>query len=81
MKKLKTILAEVLGINEQGITEETSPRTVDSWDSFNGLMLVSELENNFNVKFTMDEVVAVKNVKDIKDALQRHGVQLPHDDV
>ena len=39
-------------------------------------MLVSELENEFNVQFTMDEVTSVKCVKDIKEALKKHGVNL-----
>ena len=76
MKRLKQILSKVLEIDEDQITEETSPDNVETWDSFNGLMLVSELENVFNVKFTMDEVTAVKCVKDIKEALKKHGVQL-----
>lgn len=76
MKRLKAILSKVLGIEEDKITDDTSPDNVEAWDSFNGLMIVSELESNFNVKFTMDEVTAVKRVKDIKDALNRHGVVL-----
>ena len=76
MQRLKAILSKVLGIDESAITEETSPSTVETWDSFNGLMLVSELENGFKIKFTMDEIVTVKSVGDIKKALQKHGVIL-----
>ena len=74
MITLKELLAKVLNVEANSITDESSPETINSWDSFNGLMLVSELESNFNVKFTMDEVLAVKKVSDIKDALRRHGV-------
>lgn len=76
LKKLHTILSKVLGVDEGAITDTMSPDTVESWDSYNALMLVSELETSFNVHFTMDEVVAVKNVGDIKAALKRHEVQL-----
>lgn len=74
MKKLNAILSKVLGIEENEINNETSPDSVDSWDSFNGLILVSELENNFNVKFTMEEITSVKCVGDIKKALKKRGV-------
>lgn len=74
IKKLKTILSNVLGIPESDITDETSPDNVETWDSFNGLMLVSELENEFHVKFTMDEVTTVRCVGDIKKTLKKHGV-------
>lgn len=76
LQKMNTILAQVLAIDPQSITDATSPNTVGSWDSYNALMLVSELETGFRVHFTIDEVVAVKNVGDIKAALARHGVEL-----
>jgi acyl carrier protein len=79
MKRLKAILSEVLDINESDINEETSPDDVESWDSFNGLILVSALENGFNVKFTMEEITSVKCVGDIKKALEKHGVALDGD--
>ena len=41
-----------------------------SWDSFNGFVLLDELETEFNVKFSLDEVIDVKNVADIKQHLQ-----------
>ena len=74
MKRLNLILSKVLELDENSITHSTSPDNVESWDSFNGLMLVSELEKEFNVKFTMEEVTSVKNVKDIRIYLKKHGV-------
>lgn len=76
MKRLKEILVRVLEVKEQEITDEMSPDSMETWDSFNGLMLVSELENTFQIKFTMDEVTGVKCVGDIKSALVKHGVKL-----
>lgn len=76
MKRLKAILSKVLDISEESITDTMSPNDVESWDSFNGLLLVSELEKEFNVKFTMDEVTSVKCVADIKSALKMHGIKL-----
>ncbi len=75
MKSVEEILAKTLNIKVEEINNESGPANIESWDSFNGLMLVTELEKNFKVKFTLDEVVAVKNVADIKKALQKHGVK------
>ena len=58
------------------INDESSPETIESWDSFNGLILVDELESNFNIKFSVSEIIDVKNVKDIKKYLKKHGVDL-----
>lgn len=76
MKKLKSILSRILDIEESSINDLTSPDNVESWDSFNSLIIVSELEKEFKVRFTTDEVRAVKYVKDIKESLKRHGVLL-----
>ena len=76
MMDLHTLIGRVLGIPPEQITDATSPDTVETWDSYNGLMLVSALEQECNVHFTMDEVIAVQNVGDIKSALRRHGISV-----
>ena len=81
MKILRSILSKVLEIDGSEITDDTSPENTESWDSFNGLMLVSELEENFKVKFTMDEVLAVKCVRDIKEALRTHGIKFEEHEI
>lgn len=75
MQRLRRSLSKVLGIKEDGITEALTPGDVETWDSFNALLLVSELENTFAVKFTAAEVTGVKCVGDIKKILEGHGVE------
>ena len=45
------IVARVFSIPISQVNDESSPENIESWDSFNGLILVDELENNFNIKF------------------------------
>ena len=75
-KKFHSILVRILEVDEREINDATSPNTVPAWDSYNALMLVSDLEAEFDVHFTIDEVVSVKNVGDIKNALRKHGIEL-----
>lgn len=74
MKTVEEVIAKVMQIDRSIITDASSPNTIENWDSFNGLMLVTELEKTFNVSFSLDEIVLVKNVGDIKSALKKHGV-------
>jgi acyl carrier protein len=39
-------------------------------------VLIDELENHFNVKFTISEIIDVKNVADIKRHLKNHNVDI-----
>ena len=75
MEYLKELVARVLNVDKGEINDEASPSSIDSWDSFNGLMLVVELEKNFNVKFTTEEVTSITKFKDIKDTLAKHGIK------
>jgi len=71
---VEEIVGKILNIDSNTISDATSPENTEEWDSFNGLLLVSELEKNFNVKFNIEEIIAVKNVGDIKKALREHNI-------
>ena len=75
-EKLYEIVSKVFSVPISEINDESSPETIESWDSFRGLVLVDEIESNFNVKFSISEIIDVKNVKDIKRHLNNHGVDL-----
>ena len=73
-EKLYTIISKVFSVPISVINDESGPETIEAWDSFNILILVDELENNFNIKFSVSEIIDIKNVKDIKRHLKNHGV-------
>ena len=73
-EKLMEVIAKVLDLDASKITDEISPENTSTWDSFNALMMVSELETQFNVHFSMEEVYHVTCVADIRTALMRHGI-------
>ncbi len=75
-EKLYLLLSKVLKTPLNEINDDSNPQTISNWTSFMGYVLLSELENNFNVKFSIDEVMDVKNVADIKRHLKNHGVSL-----
>ncbi len=56
-EKLYDIISKVFSVPLTEINDESSPETIESWDSFNGLVLVDDLESNFNVKFTVSEIM------------------------
>jgi len=74
--KVHSIVAKVFSIPISDISDESGPETIESWDSFNGLVLVDDLENHFNIKFSISEITDVKTVADIKRHLKNHNVIL-----
>jgi len=73
-EKLYNLIAKVLNVPASEINDESTPESIERWTSFNGYVLLYELETSFNVKFSIDEAMDVKNVADIKRHLNNHGV-------
>ena len=75
-EKLKKIIGSVFKIDASSINNETSPDTVESWDSLNHLNLVLALEEGFNVSFTEEQTVEILNLELIKISLKEQGVEI-----
>jgi len=73
-EKLYQIISNIMKIDISKITDELGPETVENWTSFNGYVLLNELETGFNVKFTINEAMDVKNIADIKRHLKNKGI-------
>jgi acyl carrier protein len=75
-KSLYEIISKVMGVSIDQINDQSSPETIEKWSSFNALVLVDQLETEYEIKFTLDEITDVRNVSDIKKYLKNHGVNL-----
>ncbi len=75
-KRVYELVAKVTNIESSLIDDKSGPESIESWTSFKGYVLLSELETEFKVKFTIDEAMDVKNIADIKRHLINHGIVL-----
>lgn len=66
------IVSEVFDIDEEDITLETSPDTIDNWDSMNQLKLVTAIEEEFSINLSMTEIESIVNIKILMDIVQSH---------
>ena len=55
--KLKQIFADVFGVDSNSIDENSSVDTIEKWNSFNHMKLVLALEEQYDVKFQMDQTI------------------------
>ncbi len=74
MTKLEQIFSTILAIPAQNMSDDISPDNTATWDSLNSIILVTEIEKAFNLKFTYDEVMAVKNFGGAKALVASKGV-------
>ncbi len=64
-ERVLEILEDVLGVAPEEVTEETSAADVDRWDSLHHLRLITAIEDELGISFTMEEVESLKNVGDL----------------
>ena len=69
-------MSKVFDIDISEINEESSPETIERWDSFHGLALVDALEIEYKIQFSISEITDVKNTMDIKRHLKSHGIEI-----
>jgi len=70
------IIANVMEVQVTEIDDESGPETIENWDSFRGLILFEELETKFDVKFTLNELLKITKIRDIKSVLAIRGVSI-----
>ena len=73
-EKLYQVISNVFNVDVNRINDETSPENLEEWDSFNFYVLLDEIENEFDMKFDLDETLDIKKVGDIKKIFTKQGV-------
>ena len=76
MRTFEDIVVEHLHIERADIKDTLTPKDVPHWDSMNYLLFIAELEKEFGVSFTMDEVLTAESLGSIKEALRAKGISV-----
>ncbi len=61
--KIKNVMSSVFDVNVNEILEDTSPDSLDNWDSMAHMNLIVGLEEEFNILFNEDEITEMLNFK------------------
>ena len=74
MAGLFEIVANVLEVPIEEVSDETSPKTTTKWDSLAHINIVLALETTFGVKFANSEIVLINSLGAAREILQKKGV-------
>ena len=75
MEQLKKIMADVLRMREEEVTDNLSIKDTDKWDSLKHMELVVTIEQTFDIRLTANEIVSMVNMSEIKRVLKDKGVE------
>ena len=69
--KVVDIIKDVFDIDDLEISNDTVAKDVEGWDSINHLQLINEIEDEFDITFSMGEVQGFSNVGELVDYISK----------
>ena len=71
MKKLDQILCNVLRIKEEELNDNITMKDVEKWDSLKHMDLITSIEDELEIQFSMDDIISMKDIKTIKNIVNK----------
>ena len=73
-QKLINSFEEALGLVTSSILDSLTYQSVPEWDSISHMILISQLEEDFNVSLETDDVIDMSSFAKAREILAKHGV-------
>jgi acyl carrier protein len=76
MNKLQTAFIEALGIEEDLVVDSLKYQSIPQWDSISHMVLISEIEDVFDIEIDTDDVIDMSSFEKAKEIVLKHGIEL-----
>lgn len=63
--KIVEIIAKVLQVDKDEVELDTAIGDLPEWDSLHHLHIITELEEEFNIKYSAEDLVELEDVSDL----------------
>ena len=68
-EQLNEVFRDVFDDDTIEVNDQTTSRDIEDWDSLEHINLIAAIETQFGMKFTMGQVVTMKNVGEMVDII------------
>lgn len=68
--QLEDIVARVLAISSEDVTEDLGPRSAGGWTSLKHVQLIAAVEDAYGIKFTPREIRSVRTVGTLRGLIK-----------
>jgi acyl carrier protein len=72
-EKIYGIVATIIGVPRDSVTEDSSPDSLRGWDSLRHMKLILAVEEMFDVQLTDEEIVSITDVRSIVALVGQKG--------
>ena len=70
-EKLNEVFSDVFD-EDIVVTDKTTAADIEDWDSLTHITLISEVEDAFGFKFSMKDVLGMKNVGEMVEIIEKN---------
>lgn len=71
-EQVRGIVAHIMGVPAIAISDDTSARSLQSWDSLRHMKLILAVEEKFDVRLTDEQIVSITDVRSIVSLVGRN---------
>ena len=68
-EQLNEVFRDVFDDDKNQVNDHSTSRDIEDWDSLEHINLIAAIETQFGMKFTMGQVVTMKNVGEMVDII------------
>ncbi len=68
-ERLTKVFREMFDDETITLNDNTTAKDVDGWDSLNYMSLIMEIENEFEMKFSIKDILSMQNVGEMVDII------------
>lgn len=66
---IRKVMSQIFDLDPSSIVAESSPKTIERWDSLKHMQLIMALEDEFGIRFSDDDIPELTSFKLIEDAI------------
>jgi acyl carrier protein len=70
-EQVRSVASDIFGIPADRITAESSPETIENWDSMQHLNLVLAIEEKFGVQLDPEDIEKMKNIGAVAELVEK----------
>jgi acyl carrier protein len=70
LEKMTKIFRNVFNDDTINLNSDTTAKDIGSWDSLSHMLMITEVENTFSIKFKLREINKLKNVGSLIELIE-----------
>lgn len=70
MDKFWDVVCKTLKINRKDISLSSTSNDIPNWDSLNNVLLIAEIENEFDIEIPIEKIDNIKSLNDLYSLIE-----------